>query len=116
MIGGISINEQRHIWEESLKFLIKLDKQEQREELITYDQVLEHVSAHQAEDDTQALFKFRKISAHQGPLHELIHVSKGSVYNAIVKWKTGESTYEPLPLIASDDPVTCAVYGRSTIY
>jgi hypothetical protein len=28
-----------------------------------------------------------------------------------VEWETGETTYEPLDLIASDDPVTCAEYA-----
>jgi hypothetical protein len=29
----------------------------------------------------------------------------GSTYNMLVAWETGESTYEPLDLIASDDPI-----------
>ena len=29
----------------------------------------------------------------------------------LVEWESGESTYEPLDLIASDDPVTCAEYA-----
>jgi hypothetical protein len=36
---------------------------------------------------------------------------KGSTYNVLVAWETGESTYEPLDLIASDDPITCAEYA-----
>jgi hypothetical protein len=34
----------------------------------------------------------------------------GSMYNVLVAWETGESTYEPLDLIASDDPITCTEY------
>jgi hypothetical protein len=30
----------------------------------------------------------------------------------LVEWETGETTYEPLDMIASDDPVTCAQYAR----
>jgi hypothetical protein len=30
----------------------------------------------------------------------------------LVEWETGETTYESLDLIASDDPVTCAEYAR----
>jgi hypothetical protein len=30
----------------------------------------------------------------------------------LVEWETGEITYEPLDLIASDDPVTCAEYAK----
>jgi len=36
---------------------------------------------------------------------------KGSTYNVLVTWETGESTYEPLDLIASDDPITCAEFA-----
>jgi hypothetical protein len=37
---------------------------------------------------------------------------KGSKYNVLVEWETGETTYEPLKEIATDDPVTCAEYGQ----
>jgi hypothetical protein len=33
---------------------------------------------------------------------------KGSTSNVLVAWETGESTYETLNLIASDDIITCA--------
>jgi hypothetical protein len=36
---------------------------------------------------------------------------KGSTYNVLVAWETGASTYEPLDLIASDDPITCTEYA-----
>ena len=37
---------------------------------------------------------------------------KGSRFNVLVNWETGESTYEPLHLIAADDPISCAVYAK----
>ena len=30
----------------------------------------------------------------------------------LVEWETGETMYEPLDLIASDDPLTCAEYAK----
>jgi hypothetical protein len=30
----------------------------------------------------------------------------------LVEWESGETTYEPLDLIASDDPVMCAEYAK----
>ena len=27
-------------------------------------------------------------------------------------WETGEKTYEPLSILAADDPVTCAIYAK----
>ena len=38
---------------------------------------------------------------------------KGSKYNVQVEWETGEITFEPLSIIAADDPVTCAAYVRT---
>ena len=29
-----------------------------------------------------------------------------------MEWETGEVTYEPLSVIAADDPVTCAAYAK----
>ena len=28
------------------------------------------------------------------------------------KWETGENTFEPLSIIAADDPVKCAAYAN----
>ena len=33
-------------------------------------------------------------------------------YNVQVEWETGEVTFEPLSVIADDDPVTCAAYAK----
>ena len=37
---------------------------------------------------------------------------KGSKYNVQVESETGEITFEPLSIIAADDPVTCAAYAK----
>ena len=31
----------------------------------------------------------------------------------MVNWETGESTYEPLHIVAADDPVSCAIYAKN---
>jgi hypothetical protein len=36
----------------------------------------------------------------------------GLSYNVKVEWENGEITSEPLNVIATDDPVTCAIYAR----
>ena len=33
-------------------------------------------------------------------------------YNVQVEWETGEITFEPLSIIAVDDPVACAAYAK----
>jgi hypothetical protein len=39
-------------------------------------------------------------------------IYNGSSYNVQVEWESGEVTYEPLSIIARDDPITCAVYAK----
>ena len=60
----------------------------------------------------QELYKFRAIIGHQGPLLASDPDWKGSKYNVQVEWETGEITFEPLRIIAADDPVTCASYAK----
>ena len=37
---------------------------------------------------------------------------RDSKYTVSVEWETGEITFEPLSVIAVDDPVTCAAYAK----
>jgi hypothetical protein len=37
---------------------------------------------------------------------------KGSTYNVLVEWESGEITYKPLDMIGKDDPVMCAEYAH----
>ena len=53
----------------------------------------------------KSCYKFRAITGHQGPLSPQDENYKGSKYNVMVEWETGEITDEPLSLIAADDPV-----------
>ena len=69
------------------------------EELISYNQLLEHLE--NAEDNDmgmdQELFKFRSIIGHQGPLVATDPDWKGSKYNVQVEWETGRSHMNPSP-------------------
>ena len=60
----------------------------------------------------QELYRFRAIIGHQGPLLASDPDWKGSKYNVQVEWETGEITFEPLSIIAADDPVFCAAYAK----
>ena len=84
------------------------------EELISYNQLLEHLEKAQDHDMgmDQELYRFRVIIGHQGPLLASDPDWKGSKYNVQVEWETGEITFEPLSIIAADDPVTCAAYAK----
>jgi hypothetical protein len=83
-------------------------------EIFTYNEMLDHIEKDNSDitSDTEQLYKFQCITAHQGPLHYSDKDWKGSKYNVLVKSETGETTYEPLKAIATDDPVTCAEYDR----
>ena len=84
------------------------------EELISYNQLVDHLEAAANEDNeiNDDLFKFRALIGHQGPLKPTDPNWKGCKFNVLVEWETGEKTYEPLSILAADDPVTCATYAK----
>ena len=97
---------------EDIKFLLKINK-DQAEEIMSYNQLMDYIQkGTDGEEDPDSLFKFRDIVAHQGPLESTDPNHKGSKYNVMVEWESGEVTYEPLTLISKDDPITCAVYAK----
>ena len=97
---------------EDIKFKLKTSK-DQAEEIMSYNQLMDYIQkGTNAEEDPDSLFKFRDIVAHQGPLESTDPNHKGSKYNVMVEWESGEITYEPLALISKDDPITCAVYAK----
>ena len=97
---------------EDIKFKLKINK-DQAEEIMSYNQLMDYIKkGTDAEEDPDSLFKFRDIVAHQGPLESTDPIHKGSKYNVMVEWESGEVTYEPLTLISKDDPITCAVYAK----
>jgi hypothetical protein len=101
---------------EYMKFICKVPNS-MIDEIFTYNEILDHIEKDNIdiESDTEQLYKFRRIAAHQGPLHTSDMDYKGSTYNVLVEWETGETTYEPLDMIASDDPITCAQYAKENI-
>ena len=85
---------------EGIKFKLKINK-DQAEEIMSYNQLMDYIQkGTDAEEDPDSLFKFRDIVAHQGPLE--------------VEWESWEVTYEPLTLISKDDPITCAVFAKTS--
>ena len=84
------------------------------EEIISYNQLVDRLEAAAQEDNeiSDDLFKFRALICHQGTLKPTDPNWKGCKYNVLVDWETGEKTYEPLSVLAADDPVTCASYAK----
>jgi len=87
----------------------KVSAGDKYEDIMTYDQI---VSKIEQEMDSDIVWKFKRITAHEGPLAPNHRNYKGSLYNVMVEWENGEITSEPLSVIAADDPVTCAIYAR----
>ena len=120
--GILSDNGQRHMAKiidmddhgqplEDIKFKFKINK-DQAEEIMSYNQIDYIQKGTDAEEDPDSLFKSRDIVENQGPLESTDPDHKGSKYNLMVEWESGEVTYEPLTLISKDDPITCAVYAK----
>ena len=97
---------------EHIKFLLKLNIQEEVEQVILYNQLLDYLEKDESQLKEDAHWSFKDIIAHQGPLTKEDPHFKGSSYNVMIEWETGETTYEPLSLIVQDDPINCAVYAK----
>ena len=84
------------------------------DEILTYNEIIDRIEKenNDIDNDSEQLYKFRCTIAHQGPLQSSDKDYKGSSFNMLIEWDTGETKYEPLDLIASDDPVTCAEYAQ----
>ena len=98
---------------DGISFLVESDNGN-FDEIISYSDILGYLEK-LAENDLGSedeTYRFRDITAHQGPLTPKDTAWKGSKYNVLVEWETGETTYEPLHVIAADDPVTCALYAK----
>ena len=97
---------------ENINFLLDVC-QGRSQAIISYNQVLNYLE--KGNQDDEILYKFRTITGHQGPLENDDPSYKGSLYNVMVEWETGEITEEPLSIIAADNPVTCAAYAKNHI-
>ena len=98
---------------DNIQFLV-ISTDGQQEEIVVYNDIISHIEKDydESSDGSDRLFKFRDITGHQSPLISVDKSYKGSKYNILVEWETGESTYKPLDLIAKTDPVTCAIYAK----
>ena len=83
-------------------------KNDAYEEILSYNQILEYL----AKEDNDIVWKFKEIIDHQGTLAQNHKDYKGSMYNLTILWGNGETSIEPLLLIAADDPLSCAIYTR----
>ena len=94
---------------EHQKFIVSVNDGEY-EEIVTYNEILDHIL--QENSDDAIYWRFERIVAHQGPLKPRDPDYKGSRYNVLIEWPTGETTFEPLSIIGKDAPVVCAIYAK----
>ena len=84
------------------------------EEIVAYNDIVDFIEQDQTWD---GLWKFKEILDHKKVSHSDKKNYKGSSYNALVEWETGEKTWEPLTTtdktgVWNTDPVTVGVYAR----
>ena len=97
---------------QQIKFLLSLGDGA-LEEIISYNELSDLVNeSMQARESGEHDFTtYSRILDHQGPLKKHDPKYKGSSYNVLVSWHGGTQTWEPLNIIAKQDPVTLARYA-----
>ena len=84
------------------------------EKIISYSQHVDHQEpvTNEENETNDDLYKLRASIGHQGPPKAPDPNLNRSKYNVHVEWETGEKTHDPLPVLATNDPVTCASYTK----
>ena len=98
---------------QNIKFLVKLGDGD-FDEIITYNtlsNIIENQLDQQA-NNADAIWIFKGIKSHHGPLTSKHPDYKGSSYNLLVEWEDGSETLEPLDSVIKDDPVSVANYAQ----
>ncbi len=86
------------------------------EEIISYNELCDLIQE-QSRDPTDVAppsdrFTFQKILSYEGPIRTTdVSKYKGCSWNVLLLWDDGSETWEPLNLIAKDDPLTCARFA-----
>jgi hypothetical protein len=64
------------------------------------------------DDNNDVILILRRIISHNRPITGKHSNYKGSTNNIMIKWENGETTMEPLQIIAKYDPVTFTVFAK----
>jgi hypothetical protein len=96
---------------EIIKFLVEVPDGKM-DQLRDYHDLLDKInSQHSIDEDGNTVWKFLKFEAHSGPLTIKDPGYNGSSYNILIRLEDGSCTYEPLTIMAKDDPEMCAQYA-----
>ena len=94
-----------------IKFLVEFGHNN-HEAIIAYNQLCDYIEDQEENQDDKA-WTFKGIIGHQGPLKAKDPAYKGSKWNLKIDWDDDEPTWEPLTVIAKDDIVSVAKYGKA---
>lgn len=104
-----------------VKFLITIGDNDY-DEIITYNELCDIVEEQIEREQKRNygeypmasnVFKFRSIVGHDGPLKPSDPKYNGSMWNLLIHWEDDSQSWEPLTIIAKDDPVSVAAYGKA---
>ena len=106
------LNELDHDNQKNIRFLIEYGDPV-FEEIMSYGDLSRLCEEQDAEEpsDEDKLYIFKKILSHHGPLKPSDPAYLGSSWNLKIEWEDGSRTFEPLDVIGSDDPASCAKYA-----
>ena len=97
-----------------IKFLIEISNGE-LDEIIAYNELsnlIEDQHEKELHAPESATWAFKSLNGHEGPISPSSKRYKGSSYNVLVHWEDGSETFEPLSVMAKEDPLTCALYAK----
>jgi hypothetical protein len=98
--------------QKALKFLVSMGDDEY-DKIMTYNDICDIMEKQHEVDESRELdvYAYHGIVGHDGPLKPGSPRYNGSSWNLLVHWEDGSETWEPLTILAKDDPVSCAKYG-----
>ena len=98
---------------ELLKFVVEIGDNEY-DEIMTYNELCDIIEQQQEAEEAglTEIHAYRDFVGHDGPLKSNDPKYNGSTWNLLVHWEDGTQSWEPLDILAKDDPVSCARYGR----
>jgi hypothetical protein len=92
---------------------LKADVSGKYEEIFAYNDIVDFI---EKDENWDGIWNYQEIVRHEGPLSKTHPRYKGSRYNLLLRWETGELTWEPLTTadktgVADTDVVTVAIYA-----
>ena len=85
------------------KYLVEIGDGD-REEVLTYNEIVNMTESQLQDNEEDQIWSFEEVMDHRK--------GRNGKYEVLIKWTTGEETWEPLTWIADQDPVTLAKYAK----